>query len=149
MSTEQHNTGQDPVHKDVSFEARDIQIPWILKFLAAMGVFLVASYYLCWVIYGVSVGRARRADAAATGQREAYPAVKLPEPFLQGVPGHETDPQQDLRNLRAREHEDLTRTRWVDEKAGIAEIPVEEAMKIIAEKGLPAGPAAAAAGKKK
>jgi hypothetical protein len=32
---------------------------------------------------------------------------------------------------------------WVDEKAGIAQIPVKEAMKIIAEKGLPvAAPAA-------
>jgi hypothetical protein len=27
--------------------------------------------------------------------------------------------------------------RWVDEKAGIAQIPVKEAMQIIAEKGLP------------
>jgi hypothetical protein len=148
MSTEQHkNSDQDPVHKDISFEKKDIHIPWLMKFLAGMGAFLVASYYLCWVIYGVYLGRERRTDAATEQAQPASP-VKLPEPFLQGVPGHETDPQQDLRDMRARERNNLSQTRWVDEKAGIAEIPVEEAMKMIAEKGLPAAPAAAA-GKKK
>ena len=151
MSTEQHNTGQDPVHQDVRSEAKDIQVPWILKFLVVMGVVLVASYYLCWAIYSVSLEHAQRADVPAATARQAEPSKKLPEPFLQGlqgVPGHETDPQQDLRDMRAREHKNLSQTRWVDEKAGIAEIPVEEAMKIIAEKGLPAV-AAAPAGKRR
>ncbi|MBZ5527366.1 MAG: hypothetical protein LAN71_05630 [Acidobacteriia bacterium] len=148
MSTEQHNTGQDPVHKDVGFEAKDIQVPWILKFLVVMAVVLVASYYLCWAIYSVSLEHARRADVQAATARQAEPPKALPEPFLQGVPGHETDPQQDLRDMRARERKNLSQTRWVDEKAGIAEIPVEEAMKIISEKGLPVT-APAPAGKKK
>jgi len=36
----------------------------------------------------------------------------------------------------------------VDEKNGIAQIPVKEAMKLIAEKGLPAAPVAAPEKKK-
>lgn len=147
MSTEQHTPGQDPVHKDVSFEPKDIQIPWILKFLLVMGVSLIASYYLCWVIYGYGMKRAQQAAQAPMTAQPSAPVLP-PEPRLQGVPGHETDAQQDLRDMRAQNREDLSRTRWVDEKAGIAEIPVEEAMKIIVEKGLP-GAAAAPAGKKK
>jgi hypothetical protein len=60
-----------------------------------------------------------------------------PEPRLQGVPGHEADAQQDLRDKIASDTEANDSYRWVDEKAGVAQIPVKEAMKIIAEKGLP------------
>jgi hypothetical protein len=37
---------------------------------------------------------------------------------------------------------------WIDKNSGIAQIPVSEAMKIIAEKGLPAVPLAPAEKKK-
>ncbi len=37
---------------------------------------------------------------------------------------------------------------WIDKNAGIAQIPVEDAMKIIAEKGLPVAAAPAAEKKK-
>jgi len=32
---------------------------------------------------------------------------------------------------------------WIDQNSGVAQIPVEDAMKIVAEKGLPAAPAPA------
>ena len=59
------------------------------------------------------------------------------EPRLQGVPGHESDAQQDMRDKVATDTAANESYRWVDEKAGIAQIPVKEAMQIIAEKGLP------------
>jgi hypothetical protein len=37
---------------------------------------------------------------------------------------------------------------WIDQSSGVAQIPVEDAMKIIAEKGLPAVPAPPAEKKK-
>lgn len=148
MSTEQHNRGQAPVHEDVSYEAKDIKVSRVLKFLLGMAVVLVASYYICWVIYGLTMEHARRSDAPRPAVSEGVPPAMPPEPRLQGVPGHETDPQQDLRNINTEERAKLEQTRWVDEKAGIAEIPVEEAMKIIAEKGLPAVAAPKAAQKK-
>jgi hypothetical protein len=60
------------------------------------------------------------------------------EPRLQGVPGHATDPQQDQRNKRDADEEANKKLGWIDQQAGIAQIPVEEAMKIIVVKGLPA-----------
>ena len=66
-----------------------------------------------------------------------------PEPRLQGVPGHLSDPQQDLRNKIQADTEANETYGWVDKDKGIARIPVSEAMKIIAEKGsVPATPAA-------
>ena len=46
-------------------------------------------------------------------------------------------PFKDIAALRAEEQLVLEGYFWVDEKAGIAHIPVAEAMKIVAEKGLP------------
>ena len=43
MSTESHNTGQEPRHKDVSFEERDIKPGVIYGYLFALGIAVVAS----------------------------------------------------------------------------------------------------------
>ena len=67
-----------------------------------------------------------------------------PEPRLQGVPGHGTDPQFDLREKIQRDTQANEKAGWIDQDAGIAQIPVKDAMKIIAEKGLPAAPPAPA-----
>jgi hypothetical protein len=58
--------------------------------------------------------------------------------MLQGMPGHLTDPQQDMRNKLAADTKENNKLGWVDEKAGIARIPVKDAMQLILEKGLPA-----------
>jgi hypothetical protein len=71
----------------------------------------------------------------AVGQENRLP----PEPRLQ------TNPRQDLLDLRAAEETTLTTYGWVDKNAGIARIPIDEAMKRVVEKGLPAR----ASGKKK
>jgi hypothetical protein len=60
------------------------------------------------------------------------------------VPGHETDPQQDRRDKVRADTEANEKYGWVDQGAGIAQIPVKEAMKIIAQKGMPAVTAPAA-----
>jgi hypothetical protein len=71
-----------------------------------------------------------------------------PEPRLQGVPGHTTDPQQDLRDKLKADTEANQKFAWIDESSGVAQIPVKDAMKIIAENGLP-GASASATEKKK
>jgi hypothetical protein len=71
-----------------------------------------------------------------------------PEPRLQGVSGHQNDPQKDLRDMRKEAQEANESYQWVDKTSGIAQIPVSEAMKIIAEKGL-AGAAPAPAEQRK
>lgn len=57
-----------------------------------------------------------------------------PEPRLQAYPA------ADLGRLRVRENDQLNSYEWVDENTGVMRIPIERAMDIIAERGLPTRP---------
>ena len=47
MSTDSHKPGQAPLHKDVSFEERDVKVSTIYWYLLALGVATVASMVIC------------------------------------------------------------------------------------------------------
>jgi len=146
MSTESHNTGQEPRHTDVSFEERDIQTRTIYGYLFAMGVAVVAALLICVYILRFTLNFAALTDTPVPPSREAlgkdFRALP-PEPRLQGVPGHETDPQADLRKKNQEDAEANEKLEWVDRSSGVAQIPVKDAMKIVAEKGLSPAPAPA------
>lgn len=151
MSTESHNTGQEPRHTDVSFEERDIKTGVIYGYLFALGIAVVASLLICVYILRFTQSDAASADAPPPPSREVLGKdyrMMPPEPRLQGVPGHQTDPQSDLRHKIHDDSEANQKLEWIDRSSGIAQIPVKDAMKIIAEKGLPAGPAPATEKKK-
>jgi len=57
---------------------------------------------------------------------------------MQGMPGHLTDPQHDMREKVEADTKANNELGWVDKNAGIAQIPVKDAMKLIVEKGMPA-----------
>ena len=52
-------------------------------------------------------------------------------------PRLQTTPSSDLETLRARDQERLNSYGWVDEAQGVVRIPIERAMDIVAERGLP------------
>jgi cell division protein FtsN len=156
MSTDPHSSsnGNLPVHNDVSFETRDISIPAVSWSLFYLAVTVIVSLVICVYFFRFTTG-------FVAGQETPRPMVRqhmspeeeqrmtMPEePRLQGVPGHPSDAQQDMRDKIAGDSAENERAGWVDEKAGIAKIPVKDAMKIIAEKGLPALPPAAPEKKK-
>jgi hypothetical protein len=151
MSTESPNTGQQPRHTDVSFEKGDVQTGTIYGYLLALGIAVVASLLVCVYILRFTMNYAASSDTPAPPSREALGKdyrMLPPEPRLQGVPGHQTDPQADLRQKIRDDSEANEKLEWIDRSSGIAQIPVQEAMKMLAEKGLPAGPAPAGEKKK-
>jgi hypothetical protein len=142
MSTEHHKHGHAdngrPVHPDVSFEKTDVSTPPILKFLVYLGIGVVLSYVLTLGVYrGLKSYWTSTYTPPLPSRIEAGPTMP-PEPRLQGMPGHLTDPQQDWREKLERDTEANTKLAWVDERSGIAQIPVKDAMQLIVEKGLPA-----------
>jgi len=143
MSTESHNTGQAPHHSDVSFEQRDIQASVIYKYLFALGLAIVACLFVCVFILRYTTASTVTTDTPPPPSRETHQRELPPEPRLQGVPGHGTDPQADLRQKIHDDSAANEKLEWVDRGSGIAQIPVKDAMKIIAERGLLAGPAPA------
>ena len=148
MSTESHNTGPEPRHADVSFEERDIQAGVVYKYLFALGVAVVASLAICVFILRLTTAFTASTDSPPPPSRESHQRELPPEPRLQGVPGHSTDPQADLRQKIREDSEANEKLEWIDRSSGIVQIPVKDAMKIVAEKGLSPAPAAAAEKKK-
>ncbi|HLZ93045.1 MAG TPA: hypothetical protein VKQ28_15145 [Candidatus Acidoferrum sp.] len=156
MSTESHNSahpaGARPQHDTVSFETRDVKARTIYAYLAVLAAAVVLSYVVCVFVL-------RATEKLAADSETLPPPVRMemgkdyrtlpPEPRLQGVPGHNIDPQSDLRQKMREDTEANEKAGWIDQNSGIAQIPVEDAMKIIAGKGLPAPPAPATEKKKK
>ena len=113
-------------------EKSDVNIVAIFGF--AFGLFMigVAVLFVVWLLFLLfAAHEARRVMPEfplAAGQESRVP----PEARLQ------TNPRQDLRDLRSAEDTLLTSYGWVDKDARIARIPIREAMKLTVERGLPA-----------
>ena len=140
-----HGQGDLPHHDTVSFEARDVQVRTIYWYLIALTIAVAGSFFVCIYILRYTARFVASTDTTMMPARAAMgPDYRTmpPEPRLQGVPGHETDPQQDRRDKVQTDNDANEKLGWIDEKAGVAQIPVKEAMKIIAARGLN-GPAAA------
>ncbi len=148
MSTDMHHSaaGDLPRHDDVAFEKADVHPSTIYWYLGALAVAVVLSYVVCVFVLRITTKIAVDFDTPPPAIRQelgsAYDALP-PEPRLQGVPGHPEDPQADLRNKIAADEAANATASWIDQSTGVAQIPVSQAMKIIAEKGLPGAPASA------
>jgi len=108
--------GRNP---ETAYERSDWHVPAIAIVLAML---------LVLVTIAVLVLRLAFHTAASDVQRSLR--VAMPQPALQ------TDPQQDLARLRAREEQLLNTYYWVDRDKGIVHIPISAAMQQIAAKGL-------------
>ena len=62
------------------------------------------------------------------------PLPTYPQPRLQ------PSPRQDMQRIYASEMQQLNGTGWIDKSAGIAHIPIEDAMRKIAHDGIPGWP---------
>lgn len=105
---------------------RDLNLKGILGFsLGVLGAILVASaamWYASVVLRDQLVG----SDPEPSIIPEARQDYEPPGPRLQD------DPEAELEALRADEEQVLTGYQWVDEGAGVARVPVERAMAILA-----------------
>lgn len=144
VSTARGHHGNLPRHDTVAYEARDVKVRAIYWYLVVLTIAVGFSFLICVYILRYTARFVSRWDAPVMPARAAMGPdyrVMPPEPRLQGVPGHETDPQQEHRDKIRADNEANEQYAWIDQKTGVAQIPVKEAMKIIAQKGL-AAPAA-------
>jgi hypothetical protein len=114
-------------------EEERVRVSGLLLFTAALTALLLAT----WMLLAAAMVRFARQEASLRGL--APPRFKdeidpFPEPRLQGNPAAE------LARLKRGEAARLTSYGWVDRKAGIAHIPVERAIEIVATEGVPKWP---------
>ena len=125
--------GHDSAHNpEVRHETSDVNIRAILGFGLALVVVAAFIHLVVWVLFQYFQAREARQGPLeyplAATQRMKTP----PEPRLQ------TNPRQDLGDLRTREQDILETYGWVDKNAGVVRIPIDQAMHLIVERGLPA-----------
>ncbi len=124
----------EPTHRDVMFEARDVDasvIGWI-----AVGV-IVAAFLIHGIVkmsYGYFSRTEFRNQQPVTLVQQAAPSPT--------VPTLQVNPSADLERLQESERMALSSYGWVDQQKGIVRTPIDEAMKRVVEKGLPAAEAA-------
>jgi hypothetical protein len=113
-------------------EASDVDVNAVFKFGVGLVVIVVVVASIVFGLFKVFDRRETRGEVVeyplAVGQGDRLP----PEPRLQ------TNPREDLHDLRVKEDELLKSYGWVDKNAGIVRIPIDDAIKLTLERGLPA-----------
>jgi hypothetical protein len=124
------------------YERRDIGIAGIVYFIVGLAVATFVVHLLLAGLYDFLDKRARTRQPAVNPLIEnvpadtrkippRYPDTAFPEPRL------ETDERGQLNEVRLGEERTLSTYGWVDEQAGIVRIPIERAMDLLSQRGLP------------
>jgi hypothetical protein len=120
--------GENP---EVGFEHSDVDASALLKYGFWLVVTTVVVVVLLWRLYFVFV-------AQEAARQPAPPVMKAdPEAMSVPLPNLQTRPLQDLAAFRAREDSVLHSYGWMDKEKGVVRIPIEEAMRLLVERGLP------------
>jgi hypothetical protein len=133
----------------IGHELSELRIGPVVWFLLALGIGTVITFLLMAGLFDVFQNRATEAEGKTSplaGERQKLP----PEPRLQLAPTNidqaegrespnlkEDHPLQEMKRIRRDEDAKLNSYGWVDEKAGIVRIPIEEAKKQLLKNGLP------------
>ena len=160
---ENHGTGpekndHEPEKIDVSsgFEKSDVKITGILVFITALSIFVVVTAVLCYGIGKVINANMDKEDGPTSKWAKTVDVRQLGNmpnsPDLQNKVAELTqqfptprvqldDGNQDVADLHAREDLLLDNYSWVDATRSKVRIPIERAMELIAQRGLPVAPA--------
>jgi hypothetical protein len=110
------------------YETRDANTSGVLLFLALLATTLVLVLLFAWGLfrqYSVSINNSPP-YSPFTGVREVPPVPRL-----------QVTPREDLQRILADQQSKLETYEWEDRQAGTVRIPIERAMDLLVQKGLP------------
>jgi hypothetical protein len=137
-------TGHDDLHnEDVAHEHSDVNLRAILGSAVVLAVVVAVSMVLMILLFNTLEKQAEARDPHVSPL--AAPPTNMPKTtnaspvFSVGVGGPQllSNEPKALANYRAGIQKQLQFYGWVDEKTGVAHIPIDAAKKLILEKGLP------------
>ncbi len=131
----------NPAHNG-DYERSDIGIAGVLYFLAGLGLAVALVYF---AVDGLYSYLDKRSEAEQTPVNplvmnapkdtrrisRGYPEEAFPAPRL------EEDERGQLNSIRLKEEQTLSSYDYIDQNAGTVRIPIERAMELIAQRGLP------------
>ncbi|HUN84587.1 MAG TPA: hypothetical protein VMU48_09415 [Terracidiphilus sp.] len=147
----------EKVDASLGYEKSDVKVTGIVVFLTALAIFVavigVVSYGVGKVLNaylnkedGPTSKWATTVNIRSLGNMPNNPEMqrkvavltqKFPTPRLQN---DNTDGGDDLVNLHQREDLLLNNYSWIDQSKGTVRIPIQRAMELIAQRGLPVAP---------
>lgn len=148
----QHGGEPEEIDLSLGYEASDASIPGIAVFLVALLIFVGVCGVLCYGIGKVFNAHMNKEDGPNSKWTKTVDVRQLgnlpSSPELQNkmaeitqsfpTPRVQTDDgNQDIANLHAREDLLLNNYTWVDQSKGQVRIPIDRAMELIAQRGLP------------
>lgn len=138
MSAQPHHDHPHNLHNpDVAYEHDDVNVRAILWFVAVLTAIAVVINIAMWGMFESLAWYERRNEPYVTPLTR--PAGQpFPQPTLQ------TTPWTDLRQFRTEQHNYLHSYGWVDEKLGVARLPIAKAKELLLQRGLPVRPELAA-----
>jgi hypothetical protein len=124
------------------YEHQDVGVMGIFYALVGLAVFCLVVHFLVTGLYHAldrfsDSGTAPMSPLIANVPSDVrhvpkdYPQAVFPNPKL------EEDEVGQFKSILAGQEETLNSYGWVDEKAGVARIPIDQAMNLIAQRGLP------------
>jgi hypothetical protein len=133
--SQQSEHDEVPEHNpSVAHERTEEDVKAISGFGIGLAIGIVVVVFAMWGMFEWFYAREDRASPAVAPIILSEKPQLPPEPRLQAVP------RLDLKALHEGEDEILNNYAWIDPDKGIARIPIEEAIKIVAAKGLPSKP---------
>jgi len=137
---------EETKYEEEGFEHQDLTAQSVFGFLISLAVGGVLVYFVIWGLYHFMDARQR------SHQPEQSPLVKQVETDTRVVsPGEitrfpqprlERNERVEINDFRLKEEQTLNSYGWVDEKTGAVRIPIERAMQLLAQRGLPTTPKA-------
>jgi hypothetical protein len=146
MSTEhlsEHDIEYGPTPPGAKYEHTDIDVAVGYKFALWLAVAMIISIAIVYGTFWFFEGQARSGDERAQKYplaAAARPAMKPGDPQHMNVPpgpNLQTQPFQDVYQLRAVENKKLGEYGWVDKDGGVTHIPIERAMEVMLQRGFP------------
>jgi hypothetical protein len=119
-----------PTPADAQHEHTDIEPSIATRFAVWLTIAMLISvaivYGTFWLLEGreLAAGQSTQQFPLAAGQVREPPGPRL-----------QTQPFKDIYMLRQAENEKLRSYGWVDQSAGVVHVPVEDAMRILTERG--------------
>lgn len=139
-----HHYTPDELHNpDVAHEHSDVNVRAILIFVVGIFFVLGLTWLAMLLVFNLFEHRAAGRDPELSPL--ARPATDMPPSTMEApmfgpgpVPGLLVDEPAGLQQFRQQEEQRLHRYGWVDQPAGVAQIPIGEAKRLLLERGLPA-----------
>jgi hypothetical protein len=154
------NPGHEPEKHEVDasagFEHSDANVTGIAVFMISLAIFVAVTGLLCYGIGGWFNARMNREDGPNNKWTKTVDVRQLgnmpSSPELQNKVAEITqtfptprlltdDGDQDVADMHAREDLLLDHYSWIDQSKGSVRIPIDRAMELVAQRGLPAASA--------